>query len=47
MPETYFSAFGTAAYLGIIEDWLNNGMQESPEEMAMIYLKIKFFGMKC
>lgn len=46
ISKSYFSAFATSAYLGIIEDWLNHGMQQSPEEMAVIYAKIKFFGMK-
>jgi AcrR family transcriptional regulator len=44
IPKSYFSAFATSAYLGVIEDWLNNEMQQSPEEMAIIYVKIKFFG---
>lgn len=46
IPKTYFAAFATSAYLGIIENWLNNDMQQTPEEMAIIYLKIKYFGMK-
>lgn len=46
IPKTYFSAFATSAFLGIVEDWLNHDIQQSPEEMAMIYVKIKFFGMK-
>jgi AcrR family transcriptional regulator len=46
IPKQYFSAFATSAYLGIIEDWLYSDMKQSPEEMAIIYVKIKFFGMK-
>lgn len=45
IPKQYFSAFATSAYLGIIEDWLNSDMKQSSEEMAIIYVKIKFFGM--
>jgi hypothetical protein len=46
ISKQYFSAFATSAYLGIIEDWLYCDMKQSPEEMAIIYVKIKFFGMK-
>lgn len=46
IPSEYFSAFATSAYLGVIEDWLNSGMRQSPEEMAVIYVKIKFFAIK-
>lgn len=45
ISKVYVSSFATSAFLGIIEDWLNSNMIETPEEMAIIYLKIKFYGM--
>lgn len=44
IPEACFSAYATSAYLGVIEEWLESDMLYSPEEMAIIYSKIKFFG---
>jgi len=46
IPEESFSAYATSAYLGIIEEWLENDMLYTPEKMAIIYSKIKFFGTK-
>lgn len=43
IPKECFSAFATSAYLGVIDEWLENDMLYTPEEMAMIYSKIKFF----
>ncbi|MCS7461291.1 TetR/AcrR family transcriptional regulator [Paenibacillus doosanensis] len=43
IPNAYVSAFATSALLGIIEYWLNNEMRQTPEEIALIYLKIKFY----
>jgi AcrR family transcriptional regulator len=46
IPEECFSAYATSAFLGIIEEWLDNDMRYTPEEMAIFYSKIKFFGTK-
>lgn len=40
VPADYLAAFATSAYLGLIEQWLENGLQESPREMAEMYLRI-------
>ena len=39
----YLSAFATSAFLGLIEQWLDNSLAETPEEMADIYIQIIFF----
>jgi AcrR family transcriptional regulator len=46
IPVDYFSSYAVSAYLGIIENWLSNELSQSPEEMAMIYVKIKMYGTK-
>jgi AcrR family transcriptional regulator len=38
----YYVAFFASAYLGIIIRWLETGMQESSEEMALIAMKLLF-----
>lgn len=43
IPKDYFSAFSTSAFLGLIEQWLDNSLAESPEEMAEMYIQIIFF----
>ncbi|MDQ0200106.1 AcrR family transcriptional regulator [Neobacillus ginsengisoli] len=40
IAQEYLPAIGTSANFGVIEQWLENGMIHSPEEMAMIYFKI-------
>lgn len=43
IPSDYISSFATSAFLGLIEQWLDNALAESPEEMADMYIKIIFF----
>lgn len=43
VPADYLSAFATSAFLGLIEQWLDNGLAESPAEMADMYIRIIFF----
>lgn len=38
----YYVAFYTAAYMGIITQWIDTGMQESSEEMARIAMRMLF-----
>lgn len=38
----YYVAFYSAAYLGVIERWLQTGMRESSEEMARIATRLLF-----
>lgn len=43
IPSDYISSFATSAFLGLIEQWLDNALAESPDEMADMYIKIIFF----
>lgn len=38
----YYVAFFASAYLGVIERWIETGMQETSEEMALIALRLIF-----
>jgi len=43
VPQDYLSSFATSAFLGLIEQWLENELAETPEEMAEMYIQIIFF----
>lgn len=36
VPEEYFMAYVLSAHLGVLQQWLESGMEKSPEEMALI-----------
>jgi len=36
----YFLAFITSAFLGLIEQWVQNGLDKTPEEMTSLYIDI-------
>ncbi|WP_139650847.1 TetR/AcrR family transcriptional regulator [Raoultibacter phocaeensis] len=38
----YYVAFFASAYLGVITQWIETGMQESSEEMALIAMRLLF-----
>lgn len=38
----YYVSYYTTAQLGVIKEWLESGMKESPEEMARIVINIMF-----
>lgn len=44
VPETYFIAYVLSAHLGVIQQWLENDMEKSPEEMALILSKMFLLG---
>ncbi|WP_445486816.1 TetR/AcrR family transcriptional regulator [Niallia sp. 03133] len=44
VPIEIFSAYVMAAHIGVIQHWLNSGMEESPEEIASILFKMTFMG---
>ena len=44
IPETYFISYVLSAHLGIIQQWVKTGTQESPDEMASILSKMFFLG---
>lgn len=42
-PIEYFLSFITSAFLGLIEQWVQNGLDKTPQEMAMLYIDIISF----
>ena len=43
VPQDYLSSFATSAFLGLIEQWLDNDLVETPAQMAEMYIQIIFF----
>lgn len=43
ISSDYLSAFATSAFLGLIEQWLENNLAETPTQMAEMYMKIILF----
>lgn len=44
VPEEYFIAYVVSAHVGVIQQWLEGGMQKSPEDMSLILAKMFFLG---
>ena len=44
VPPEYFFAYLCSAHLGVIQHWLENGMEKSPQEMSMILSRITMLG---
>lgn len=40
VPLDYFLSFITAAFLGLIEQWIQNGLDKTPSEMTALYIEI-------
>lgn len=40
LPMEYFLAFITSAFLGLIEQWVQSGLDKTPEEMTDTYINI-------
>ncbi|MER1987268.1 MAG: TetR/AcrR family transcriptional regulator [Solibacillus sp.] len=40
VPLDYFLAFITSAFLGLIEQWVQNELDKTPEEMTALYIDI-------
>lgn len=40
VPMEYFISFITSAFLGLIEQWIQNGFDKTPEEMTALYIDI-------
>ena len=40
VPLDYFLSFITAAFLGLIEQWIQNGLDKTPSEMTALYIDI-------
>lgn len=43
VPMEYFLSFITSAFLGLIEQWIQNGLDKSPQEMTALYIDIIAF----
>lgn len=44
VPVEYFISYVMSAHLGVIMQWVDKGMKESPEEMALILTKMFILG---
>lgn len=44
IPHEYFISYVLYAHLGVIEQWLESGMEKSPEDMALILSKMFLLG---
>lgn len=44
VPVDYLTAYVGAAHLGVIQSWLENGMDQPPEQMADILMKLTLLG---
>jgi AcrR family transcriptional regulator len=40
VPMDYFLSFITSAFLGLIEQWVQNGLDKTPQEMTTLYIDI-------
>ena len=43
VPMEYFLSFITSAFLGLIEQWVQNGLDKTPQEMTSLYIDIISF----
>ncbi|HWL22762.1 MAG TPA: TetR/AcrR family transcriptional regulator C-terminal domain-containing protein [Ureibacillus sp.] len=43
VPMEYFLSFITSAFLGLIEQWIQNALDKTPEEMTSLYIDIISF----
>jgi len=43
VPIDYFLSFITSAFLGLIEQWVQNNLDKSPQEMTELYINIILF----
>jgi len=44
VPEDYLISYITGAHISVMQQWLENGMKESPHDMALILSKITGMG---
>ena len=42
-PIEYFLSFITSAFLGLIEQWVQKGLDKTPQEMTSLYIDIISF----
>ncbi len=44
VPKEYFISYVLSAHLGVIQQWIQSGMDKSPEDMALILSKLFLLG---
>lgn len=44
VPAEYFISYVLSAHLGVIQQWIESGMEKSPEDMALILSKMFLLG---
>jgi AcrR family transcriptional regulator len=44
VPINYFISYVASAHLGVIQEWLQSGRNETPKEMALFLSKLSFYG---
>lgn len=44
IPQEYFISYVLSAHLGVIQQWLESGMEKSPRDMALILSKMFLLG---
>jgi AcrR family transcriptional regulator len=44
VPEEYFISYVAGAHIGVFQQWLEGGMKETPEEMALFLSKLTGMG---
>jgi ribosomal protein S19 len=44
IPEVYFISYVLSAHLGVIQQWLESGMEISPEDITLILSKMFILG---
>lgn len=44
VPSQYLASYMASAHIGVIQQWLNTGQKETPEEIALILSTIAVHG---
>ncbi len=44
VPSEYLASYIASAHFGVVQEWLENGCRETPEEMAKILSNLTFRG---
>ena len=47
VPSEYLTSYMASAHIGVIQQWLNNGQKETPEEIARFYQQSQFMDLLC
>ena len=47
VPSEYLTSYMASAHIGVIQQWLNNGQKETPEEIARFLSTIAVHNLLC